>query len=190
MRSAFIAMMAWALASSAMSQDRPAAPPDPSQQGAVTLARPPGCTTPERRQLDFWLGAWDISRTGQTTAIGESFITSLDQGCVTLEDFHLFTGLEGHGLFGYDATVNKWRQTYIDARGSYGTGQGGLENGAMTFYFIDPPPPPEFSGWQRRVHIQRIDADTVRLWAEHENPTSHNWSPLFDLTYHRRPGPH
>lgn len=201
MRHAAFALAALAATSTAWAQNAPADPSRMSRaalaaevsasrevqrRGGVTLPRPEGCTSAESRQLDFWRGDWDISPTGQTMVIGEAIISPLDQGCSTLEDFHLFNGREGHGLFGYDARRHQWRQSYIDVTGTYSTGEGGMENDAMMFNFVEPPPPRGFG--PGRVHIQPVDSNTVRLWAEHENLATQTWEPLFDLTYHRRPG--
>lgn len=206
LRSSFTAVVLGAAGVSAAAQSQTTPPPSPAQmsrpalEAEVAAARPmierggvragnrPGCTSAERRQLDYWLGDWDITPTGETMQIGDASITSLDGGCATLEEFHTFRGGWGHGLFGFDPVKNEWRQSYIDNTGSYSTAAGGFKDGAMTFNFVEPAPPSGFG--PGRVHIQRIDDQTVRLWAEHEDLAANRWVLLFDLTYHRRPGPH
>lgn len=157
------------------------------ENGGVTPQRPPGCTTPETRQFDFWIGEWDVTPSGQSMVVGEATVTPTSQGCALIEDFRPFQGAHGSGLFGYDPSVGKWRQTYIDATGAYGTAQGELANGVMSFSIVSPPPPSRFPpDMQRHINFQRVDADTVRQWGERMDPAAHAWVTFFDLTYHRR----
>jgi len=155
--------------------------------GGVNADRPSGCTAVENHQLDFWLGEWDITTTGDLAVIGEATITSYDQGCALLEDFRPFNGGHGTGLFGYDSLNHRWRQTFIDASGAYATAQGEFENGVVSFEIHEPPPPSRFPrDMQRMIRFQQIDANTVHQWGERMDPTAHAWVKFLDLTYHRR----
>src|SRR5262245_20295503 len=51
------------------------------QGGAVRAQRPAGCTSAESRQLDFWLGEWDVSPPNSAVVVAESSISVHDQGC-------------------------------------------------------------------------------------------------------------
>ncbi len=198
------------LASSALAQAPASGSPDPAHMsrqalqaelsaarpfianGGVEPQRPPGCGgDATRRQMDFWLGDWDISPTGATMIVGEATITSANQGCALIEDFRPFQGGRGHGLFAFDAQENKWRQTFVDSAGVWGEAEGAFENGVMTFDITHPRPPAQFpADMRRQISFQQVDADTVRQWGQRQDPTTHQWVRFFDLTYHRRAGSH
>lgn len=162
-----------------------------SGNGGVNPQRPAGCSSAESRQMDFWIGEWDVSPTGAAMLIGEATITSADQGCAILEDFRTFAGAHGSGLFGYDVSVRKWRQTFVDSTGVYGTAQGSMSNGVISFDVVSPPPPSRFPpDMQRHINFRPVDADTVRQWGERMDPDTHSWVTFFDLTYHRRGAGH
>ena len=196
------AVALWALAAAAQAQQ---AAPDPAhmnrsalqtevnslrpfvENGGVEARRPAGCASPESRQFDFWIGEWDVFLTGEDMVVGEATVTSLDQGCSMLEDFRPFQGGHGHGLFGYDSVIHKWRQTFLDATGVYGVAQGSFSNGVMSFEITEPPPPPRFpADMQRRINFQATDADAVHQWGERLDPATHTWVKFFDLTFRRR----
>ena len=81
---------------------------------APAVARPaPGCTEPERHQLDFWLGDWDTFE--PEGALGESqaraHVDSILAGCVVHELYEQTDGLIGDSFLSYDSITKKWQQT-------------------------------------------------------------------------------
>lgn len=99
------------------------------QSGAPT---PPPCSTPEFRQLDFWLGTWDARYTNDpnSPADGVNVITREYGGCVIQEAFDggaAAQGLIGHSVSTYAARDGKWRQTWVDNQGGYFALVGGPE---------------------------------------------------------------
>lgn len=156
--------------------------------GAVVKQRPAGCTAPENRQFDFWLGEWDVSSTGTTALVAESSITLADQGCTILEHWRPFQGASGHSINGYDAVAKEWKQTWIDATGRITPYAGTMQGGTM--YMDDhgsqPQANPKFT--KRRMNFRPVDAGTVRQWGESWDSEKQAWVVTWDLTYHRRGG--
>jgi hypothetical protein len=159
------------------------------QGRAVLPQRPAGCTSAENRQFDFWLGEWDVSPTGSTSGvtIAESSITSQDQGCVILEEWRPFGGAHGHSLNIYDASDQRWRQTWADATGRRTEYAGVLDGeGVLRFDNLSNTGPGAQPGGRARMNFQRIDADTVRQWGERFDAETNAWVVTWDLTYKRR----
>lgn len=68
-------------------------------------------TTEVARNLDFWIGDWDVY-TGQTLA-GRDTVDRQLGGCAVIERWKGSEGDEGMSLFAYDARKDLWTQTWI-----------------------------------------------------------------------------
>ena len=94
----------------------------------VTTASPPAppapCRTAEARQLDFWVGEWDVSWPASPSSpagTGTNRIEKILDGCVISENFeaHGPGALVGKSYSIYDERSKQWRQTWVDNQGSY-----------------------------------------------------------------------
>lgn len=85
----------------------------------------PPCSTAEFRQMDFWVGVWDVSwEASASTPAGHGVntITRAYDNCVIQEDFAggpATGGLIGHSVSTYHAPLQRWRQTWVDNQGGY-----------------------------------------------------------------------
>lgn len=80
----------------------------------------PPCQAPEAAQLDFWLGAWDLTWTDDDgEGRGTNTLTKTLDGCVVHERFESTDGFRGESVSVYDARRGAWRQTWVDNRGGY-----------------------------------------------------------------------
>ena len=75
--------------------------------GMALCAMPAGtalsaCNEPERRQFDFWLGAWQVD--GAQGPAGHNRIESIEDGCALLEHWRGATG--GSGILITSTTMN------------------------------------------------------------------------------------
>jgi hypothetical protein len=150
--------------------------------GGVRPSQAPGCESAESRQLDFWLGEWDVSPSGSTAVLAESSITLHDQGCVIIENWRPLMGAHGFSINVYDATDQQWHQTYAGAGGRRSVYAGAYTDGAMRLGMVTGAP-----GTQR-MSYQRMDENTVRQWGERLDPATNTWVGTFDFTYRRRAG--
>ena len=82
----------------------------------VTMAQAIPCDSPTYRQFDFWLGNWQVTNT-QNTNKSISKISQVNNGCTLLEEYETPTGYVGKSLNIYDATSQKWHQTWTDNTG-------------------------------------------------------------------------
>jgi hypothetical protein len=100
----------------------------------VASPRTPGCTEPERHQLDFWLGDWDTFE--PEGALGESqaraHVDSILAGCVVHELYEQTDGLVGDSFLSYDSITRKWQQTWVTNFGAYMFLTGSFDDGVLT----------------------------------------------------------
>jgi Protein of unknown function (DUF1579) len=95
-----------------------------SQQSAKPAAPPDPCTAAEQKQLDFWVGEWDLTWPGQKageTSHGTNSIRRILDGCVVQETFSGGDSmhLRGASVSIFDFTAGKWKQTWVDNEGGY-----------------------------------------------------------------------
>ena len=81
-------------------------------------APPPNCNAPEFRQLDFWMGEWNVKWDGGQ---GVNSITKSYDGCVVEERFDGGSSmhLKGHSVSTYFRDIHQWRQNWVDNEGGY-----------------------------------------------------------------------
>jgi Protein of unknown function (DUF1579) len=95
-----------------------------------------GCTSPESRQMDFWLGEWEARYTlNGVTEKGRNRITKILDGCAVFEEFTGGPGaaLEGRSYSVYDARAARWKQTWVDNQGGYLDFVGDVVDGDRVF---------------------------------------------------------
>jgi len=158
---------------------------------AIALAAPAfaqqppanACTQPERSQLDFWVGHWDVYPTGATKLIAHSVIEKLYAGCAIRENWMPLSGTGGGSLSAWNPKTGKWHQTWMDSSGAIVQFEGGLTGDTMT---ID-------GQWANvvapgkdgvvRMRYRRNPDGSVRQWGEVTQDGGKSWSPSFDFTY-------
>ncbi len=142
------------------------------------VSPPKPCGAPEHRQLDFWLGHWDVRWTTRSGAIGTgtNVITPEHGGCVVQEAFNggpSTGGLIGHSVSVYQPASGQWRQTWVDNQGGYFALVGTREAGRLVLVargdsdakpeqrmvFDDITPKSLTWRWQR-------SADAGKTWAD------------------------
>src|ERR1043165_903113 len=94
--------------------------PVAAQGQAPATSTPPCRATEVSRNLDFWLGDWDVY-VGQEVA-GRDTVERILGGCGVTERWNGGPGDEGMSLFAYDARKDLWTQTWV-------TGNSGVPGG-------------------------------------------------------------
>jgi hypothetical protein len=105
--------------------------------GAVTSAPAPAvstqCAGPQFRELDFWVGDWDVrwdASPNQPAGSGRNIVTRQLGQCVIQEQFNggaSANNLVGHSVSTYHAPARVWRQTWVDNQGGYFALTGGKQ---------------------------------------------------------------
>ncbi len=148
---------------------------------SATAARE-GCSAPEYRQFDFWLGNWDV-RTPAGKHAGTNNVTRILGGCVLQEHWSGAKGMHGTSFNIYDAATGRWHQTWVDDHGTLLTLDGQLEDGAMVLRG-------ETKGQDGATVTQRIawsklaNGNVRQLWQTSRDGGG-SWQVAFDGTYVR-----
>jgi hypothetical protein len=143
---------------------------------------PSPCAAAERRQLDFWVGEWDL--TWPDGGKGTNVIRRDMDGCVITERFESAT-LKGMSVSTYDPATKRWLQTWVDSNGSYMTFAGGLEGGRMALSrdaTIAGKPVIQRMIWSN------VSADSLDWSWERSDDGGKTWKVVWPIRYTRRPG--
>jgi hypothetical protein len=105
-------------------------------QQSTPQPAPDPCTTREQKQLDFWVGEWELTWPGQKAGelgYGTNTIKRILDGCVVQESF---SGQEAMHLRGtsvsiFDLNAGKWKQTWVDNEGGYLDFTGEFKGGQL-----------------------------------------------------------
>jgi ketosteroid isomerase-like protein len=168
------------LATSAASQGTSNAASNP-------VARP--CMhNPRYREFDFWIGDWDVRPTGQppTGPAARNTVTLEENGCVVMEHWNAPGGSHGQSFNIYDRSIDRWRQTWVDASGGQHDYRGQLKDGNMAFLGDIPAPNGQSGRVPVRLTFFRIGTDSVRQFSEISSDSGRTWRTNYDLTYIRR----
>jgi hypothetical protein len=153
-------------------------------QAAPAGSQPP-CAGPEYRQLDFWVGKWDVFPTGTDRLVAHSLIERLYDGCAIRENWMPLKKEGGGSLSGYDRKSGKWHQTWIDSSGSIVRFTGG-RNGAemvMDGLWGDLVAPGQDA--IVRMTYSPLPDGSVRQLGLQSVDQGKTWQPSFDFTYRR-----
>ena len=76
----------------------------------------------ESKQLDFWIGKWDVLNT-QGQKVGVNIIEPFADGCSVMENWTAINNTNGKSINYYDPTTQKWYQFWIGSGGGKGEEQ-------------------------------------------------------------------
>lgn len=158
-----------------------------------TVSTPPAsatsqsCSAPQFRQLDFWIGIWDVQWAGspdQPAGHGVNTITREYDNCVIQEHFDggpSTNGLVGHSVSIYDARLERWRQTWVDNQGGYFALVGGPDGDS----FVLENTRLRDSAPHRRMVFEDI-APRSFTWRWQASTDGHTWTDSWVIYYSRR----
>lgn len=171
----------------------------PAASGAQTPppapAAPP-CSTPEFRQLDFWVGDWELEFSqgaGQPPGRASNRITKDAFGaCVITEHFlQPGGGAGGTDYIGsswsiWDPQIGRWRQTWVDNGGSVFVLTGGPVVGQdHVFELVTTEPRGATNPTVRRMIWEDVTADSL-VWRWQSRQADGSWADSWVLRYKRR----
>ena len=107
-----------------------------AQQSGSAVTPPNPCAAPEQKQLEFWVGEWDLTWPGEKQGEigrGTNRIQRVLDTCVVEENFSAeSTGhLRGMSVSIFDTRAGKWKQTWVDNEGGYLDFVGEFKDGQM-----------------------------------------------------------
>lgn len=155
---------------------------------AQQQAQQPPCAAQEFRQMDFWVGTWDVSWDavqGIPAGSGTNAITREYNDCVIQEQFDggaSTGGLIGHSVSTYSAPAQTWRQTWVDNQGGYFALTGGQvgDDFILTSYRINTDTP-----LQRMVFTDITENSLTWRWQSTPDAGA-TWNDRWVIRYTRR----
>jgi tetratricopeptide (TPR) repeat protein len=140
------------------------------------------CTSqPEYKQFDFWVGEWVVTSEGQQVAT--SSIQRIVNGCIIFENYAQSDGFTGKSFNFFDATLKKWRQTWVDGTARVSEFAGMFKDGAMRFegesHLQDG------TRILRRMTLFNLAPDRVRQLSEASTDGGKTWRVTYDFLYTR-----
>ncbi len=144
----------------------------------------PCSTSPRYRDLDFWLGEWEV-QVPAGTPIATSRITSILSGCAIEEDYSQNDGaLAGRSLSAWSEAKGHWLQRYVDSKGDVQEWEG--EPAGPSIRFLQAGPGPDGRPASFRMTYTPDGPDRVRQLIELSSDGGKSWTSVFDALYVRK----
>lgn len=137
------------------------------------------CDSPEHRQLDFWIGDWDVIDQTTGKQAGTSKIEKLLDGCVIYESWTGVNQYRGNSFNLYNRDVKKWQQVWVDTSGQRIDFVGELKSDGM--YYEGPFRSNGKEVMSRMKFIKLPDNRVRQLWEQSQDGKI--WKVLFDGLY-------
>jgi len=136
------------------------------------------CAAPEYRQLDFWVGDWDVfDSDNPTVKVAHTRVSRLFGDCVLLEDYQGIDGHKGQSFNIYDASRKVWHQSWVTNRGELLMIEGTFQNGEIVLSGTD-----HTKGMLVRGVWKPIN-DGVRETSIASTDNGKTWKQWFDLIF-------
>lgn len=158
-------------------------------------AAPPPCSGREHRQLDFWVGDWELEFDLPNGQVGRAAnrITRDEFGdCAIVEHFvQPAGGRAGGGYVGgsvsmYDAQLGRWRQMWVDNGGSPFVLVGGPVAGQdHVFEMVTTEPRGARDPAIHRMIWQDVKRDSL-VWRWQARQADGSWQDRWVLRYRRK----
>jgi Protein of unknown function (DUF1579) len=160
----------------------------------IYTRRKPRCASAAHRELDFWLGEWDVVlRVRKSPRVDEwavsrgvNRIESILDGCAVEERFSAVGPDQpwaGRSLSRWVEGERKWRQAWVDDTGSYLAFSGGMQGKDMVL--VGEPFVRDGERLQMRMVFTEIQADSL-LWRwERTADAGATWLPMMIIEYRR-----
>jgi hypothetical protein len=169
-------------ASTARAQQATSTSSSPSQTPAAAAAQP--CRASEAyRQLDFWVGEWEVQGPKGKMA-GASSVQLILNNCVVFENWTGASGYTGKSFNLYNAQTRKWKQIWVDDRGGMLEFTGEFKDGAMRY--AGQSTAQNGKPVQDRLTFFPLAEGRVRQLWEQSADQGKTWNTVFDGTYIRR----
>ncbi|MGI8943522.1 MAG: hypothetical protein ACR2FJ_04675 [Qipengyuania sp.] len=143
---------------------------------------PPQCEGANHAAFDFWVGEWDVYRTGTETKVAESRIEKVSEGCAIRESWMPLRGGGGSSLSAYDPATGRWHQLWVGQAPGRVFFESGPHQGAMVltgYWGKDAQGNPSLVRMSYTVDEQ----GWVRQYGQASSDHGQAWNDSFDLTY-------
>ncbi len=151
-----------------------------ASQRAAEPCRDPANT--QYRQLDFWVGEWDVYSGKQK--VGESSVQLILKDCVVFENWHGLQGGDGKSFNKYNSVSKDWEQFWVSDSGTTNYFKGSLVDGSMR-YTLEMPGP-SGAKFTRHLTFTPLAEGKVRQFSERSTDGGKTWATEYDLVYEKK----
>ena len=160
-----------------------------AQDTTATKSQPQPCSAPEQKQMDFWLGDWELTWPGNSTGDaghGTNSINRILDGCIVEENFSGGESmhLRGHSVSIFEARAGRWKQTWVDNEGGYLDFSGEFKDGQMVL--AREAVRPDGSKVQQRMVFKNIGRNEFDWSWERSLDGGKTWEVLWPIHYKRK----
>lgn len=140
-------------------------------------------SNPQNRELDYWIGNWNIGAPGSSGNAHSTVSLSLDK-CLVVENWDGGRGHSGENVFGYSADDKSWYGLFADNEGRVHVFTSGKVSSGSA----------QFEGASRgengetvlnRVKIVRVNPDAVEQTWQKSSDNGATWEIVFRGEYSR-----
>ena len=153
-------------------------------QAPAPPAARPDCSAPNYRELDFWVGEWEVFDTAKGYRIATSRVDPIMAGCSVRERYDSPEApggaYSGTSYSGYDRKDGRWHQMYVDVRGNLTVYSGRLEGKDMVLAAEGK------GGSLQRMTYRPLGNGAVRQIGLLSTDGGKTWLPGYDYTYRKR----
>ena len=149
---------------------------------------PSFCASAAYRQLEFWIGHWEVRLPNGTLAGTDLVERSLD-GCVVLEHWTDVRGETGESLFYFHTASNTWKQVWTTRYGIVKEKQSTTPPRPGAMRFVGHAFLPDGRSVPDRTTLYPEADGTVRQVIEQSKDGGQTWTTTFDAIYSRRGSP-
>ncbi len=156
----------------------------PRPVSSAEPSKPDSCMAPEYRQLDFWIGDWDVFDVDNpSTTVARVRVDRILDGCVLREDYQGSDGLKGQSFSINDASRKVWHQSWVTNRGRLLVVEGNLQADKIVLGGTYK----SASGEEVLVRgIWKPVSGNVSEMAVTSTDEGKTWEPWFDLVFRPR----
>lgn len=142
----------------------------------------------EARQLDFWIGTWDVVHPETGATLGRNVIEPDLERCVLLERWTGAGGSSGMSMNFYDPQRKTWRQVWVSDRGNVlDYRHGELRDSAMHFSGLTLDAAGDTT--LQKLIFMPLSPDTVRQTFQTSIDRGGSWKTTWVGVYIRRGTP-
>jgi len=132
------------------------------------------------RQLDFWIGQWEVYNP-QGTMVGTNRIEKSLNGCLLLENWKSVLGSTGKSMNFYNKADKSWNQQWVSSKGQTIWYDGEFWDGKMIF--TGEMVKPDGSTALSRMTLSPNKDGTVSQLIEQSPDNGKSWNVAFDGKY-------
>ncbi len=156
---------------------------------AQTSSSAQPCAASEFRQLDFWVGDWDLTwpgQNGQPEQHGRNRVERELGDCVIHEHFsdEATPPFQGTSVSVFNTRNGKWQQTWVDNQGEYLDFVGEFKDGQMVL--SREAVGKDGKKFHQRMVFKNIKPDSLDWSWERSDDGGATWKVMWPIHYQRR----